>query len=454
MIIRRLEALFTLNTNAAAFKKATSQVDKLAHHAETAMKAIAGYWAFQAVQNLVTNSALAMAEIGKTAGYLGVAADALQELRFAAEKSGVSLDTLEDSLKEIQIRAVDAKSGTGEAAEAFAALGLKTTDAADRMRDPLELLYAVADHLKQLPSQSERIWVVDAIFGDQGAEMLKMMKDGSAGLQKMRNEAGNLGLVLGASALSNAEKFNQALTRLKVVTGGLSNTLVQGMMPILTGLIEISSTLLSEINKLLAHSSIIRVALISLGIVLTALLSKFGIMLSAMAIKMVIAFSPVLVPILGITAGVVALALVLEDLWIAFTGGQSVIKTFFIWLSGQFSKFSDWILNGFSTLASKAKNILSEMIPDFLKSGFSATIKTAQNVYSHIKPRELSPRMAPTSTTQFPQNLTSNQKVNVSVNVKSHSNPQAIGSEVSKAVRKEMERERFNAFIGVTQYAS
>ena len=46
-----------------------------------------------------------MAEIRKTVGYLGVATDALQELRFAAEKSGVWLDTFQDSLKEIQIRA-------------------------------------------------------------------------------------------------------------------------------------------------------------------------------------------------------------------------------------------------------------------------------------------------------------------------------------------------------------
>lgn len=45
---------------------------------------IAGYWAVQALQNFVTNTASAMAEVGKTAGYLGIAADALQELRYAA----------------------------------------------------------------------------------------------------------------------------------------------------------------------------------------------------------------------------------------------------------------------------------------------------------------------------------------------------------------------------------
>jgi hypothetical protein len=137
MIVRKLEALFTLNANTAQFRKISSELDNLAIKAETVMKAIAGYWAVQALQSFVTNTANAMAEVGRTSEYLGISAHALQELRYAAEKSGVSLDALDDSLKELQIRAVDAKSGTGEAAEAFQTLGIKGTDAAGRIREPL-----------------------------------------------------------------------------------------------------------------------------------------------------------------------------------------------------------------------------------------------------------------------------------------------------------------------------
>ena len=79
--------------------------------------------------------------------------DALQELRYAAEKSGVSVDAINDALKELQIRAVDAKSGEGEAGEAFKKLGLKSTDAAGKIREPLELLNAVADRLKAMPTK-------------------------------------------------------------------------------------------------------------------------------------------------------------------------------------------------------------------------------------------------------------------------------------------------------------
>lgn len=65
MIVRKLEALFTLNTNAIQFKKATSELDNLAARAEMVMKAIAGYWAVQALQNIVTTTAQAIAEVEK-----------------------------------------------------------------------------------------------------------------------------------------------------------------------------------------------------------------------------------------------------------------------------------------------------------------------------------------------------------------------------------------------------
>lgn len=222
MIIRRLEAIFGLQVNGAQFKQATDHLDRFAQNANTVMSAVAGHVVFQALQNFVTNTANTMAEVGKTAGYLGLTTEALQELRYAAEKSGVSLDTLDDSLKELMIRSVDAKSGAGEAAEAFAALGLKTTDAAGRMREPLELLDEVADRLNTLPTQSDRIWVVDSMFGDQGAQMLKMLKDGSLGLRSMRTEARDLGLVLDSDAISKASRFSQALKRMKPPLAGSS----------------------------------------------------------------------------------------------------------------------------------------------------------------------------------------------------------------------------------------
>lgn len=221
----------------------------MASKAETVMKAIAGYWAAQAFSNFMTNTANAMAEIGKSASFLGTTTDALQELHYAAEKSGVSIDALNDALKEIQVRAVDAKAGEGEAAEAFQMLGLKSTNAAGRMREPLELLDAVADRPKALRTQSERIWVADAIFGDEGSTVLSMLKDGSVGLQAMRKEARALGLTLGADAFTKANRFNHALKKLHHVSSRIAKTFAEYLLPPLSWLLEKCAALSRAFNQ-------------------------------------------------------------------------------------------------------------------------------------------------------------------------------------------------------------
>lgn len=154
MIIRRLEALFGFKIDTAQFNQATNAIDKFANNANTAMAALAGHFAVQTIKDFVDNTTQAMADVGRMAGMLGISTQALEELRYAAEKSGVAIDTLDDSMKELQIRAVDAKAGEGEAAEAFKKIGIKTTNAAGKVREPLELLSEVADKLKTLPNQS------------------------------------------------------------------------------------------------------------------------------------------------------------------------------------------------------------------------------------------------------------------------------------------------------------
>lgn len=636
MIVRRLEALFTINTNAVQFKKATSQLDGLASKAETVMKTIAGYWAVQALQNFVTNTAKAMAEVGKTAEYLGITAEALQELHYAAEKSGVSVDALNDAIKEIQVRATDAKSGQGEAAEAFKMLGLSSTDAAGRIREPLELLDAVADRLKALPSHSERIWIADAIFGDEGSTVIKMLKDGSLGLRKMRQEARALGITLGSDSIAKASRFNQALSKFKNLASGIGRAIVENLLPPLSWLMERGAALSFAFNQMDSKASLVRVTLLSLGSVLAVFAAKAVVA----GIKVAIAFSPMLLLFGVIAAAIVSVALIVDDLWVAFRGGESAIGrdvqkciAFFnalgdsaseawhamtkgfgdAWVSVQrefsnfttwcsqsldavvakfsfgnvlgekisvglnaarekvgafgdwlsksisphhlirglgaikgafvsfgsmvskagstlrsrlagvfdglippafrqhvaagmdfvkekfasfqeavstiantltkkaqrflvelvpnsikqriadslnfiqekFAAFHDWILGKADALKQRLANIFEGLLPDFVKKGFLATIKHVSGPASNTSESpNLNARLAPTPANVLHQNrVSSNQSVNVAVNVKSGANPQEIGAEVAKVFKKEFERERFNAFMGVSQYA-
>lgn len=470
MIIRKLEALFTINTNAAQFQKATSQLDQFSKKAEDVMKTIAGYWAVQALQNFVTNAAKAMDEIGKNAKFLGITTDALQELRYAAEKSGLSIDGLEDALKELQIRAVDALSGSGEAFESFDKLGVKTTDVAGKIKEPLDLLVEVADQLKELPTHAERLWVVDSMFGDEGAKMLMMMHNGSAGLRTLREEARALGLTISTEGITKAGQFSQALHRIKTNSHGVSNAFIEGLLGPLSWVMEKISALALAFNQLEGRAAMVRVVLITLGAVV-----------SALAVKAVLIAAPLIAPFLPLIGIILAASIVLEDLWGAFLGRDSLVASIFgsmynsiaefasqaslaltkgfadafKSINQEFAQFSNWLSNGMAQLVQKVNDFIAGLVPDFFKNGFLARVQHVLPVEgTRYGPHQLNTRLAPSATNIAHQHrLTSNQSVNVAVNVKSGADPHVIGGEVSKAVRKELERERFNAFMGVNQYA-
>lgn len=538
MIVRKLEALFGFRIDTAQFHKATSAIDNFAENANTVMGALAGHFAIQTIKDFVDSTTQAMADAGRMAGLLGISTQSLEELRYAAEKSGVSVDTLDDSLKELQIRAVDAKSGSGEAAEAFKTLGINTMNSAGQMREPLELLSEVADRMKTLPKQSDRIWVADAMFGDQGAEMLKMLEGGSEGIAKMRLEAKELGYTLDDDAVASAIRFRQALSALKASLGGMIRTVFASLLPIMTKFVEGSTAMWKSLSttfaKLSENTSILRTVFIALGVVLTALAVKAAIAFAPFyAVAAIFAAKAAL--IIGLVAGI---ALVIDDLWTAFSGGESVIENIFqalkswgtnllsrIWdflptdlqknLKAAFSvakiaveKIASLVMTVFrrawgfafdiagtvvaelknaasqifdvlSAIIGKVgpflaktlvdafahavsaikeailgiKNLIDDAVPDFVKKGISAAVDYVGGIGSQYDKKPSQGQTAPALSSSHIQHH-SNQNVSVSVNVKTGAGPHEIGSEVSKAFRKELERERTNAFMGVNRYAS
>lgn len=510
MIVRELEALFTLRTNAQDFNRASSFLDGLAGKAEDVLKGVVGYFALSNLKQLFSETAESIAQVGKSAQFLGITAESFQELSYAAEKSGLSIDTLEDSLKELQIRAVDAKSGTGEAAEAFQALGLKSTDATGRMREPLELLSQVADRLNQLPTQSERIWVVDALFGDQGAEMLKILKDGSVGLNEMRLEAKSLGYVMGSESVDNASRLSRALKRLESSSKITGRSLMEKLFTPFSDLAELFSNLFVSINNTENATGATRVTLMSLVAAIGGVIIK----LRGVLMPFIASFGLLSIKFIAIAGVIFFVIIVLEDLWVALHGGDAVFRDiaqtignfcsvtwnatvkglkdaaksikkefaklkfsltdFFAGIKGFFSQacnsmgqglseacaslkkeflnFFEWLKEKMLFAARYIKDSLYGMLPDFMKKGFSSNLK----MMGIIKDESDNgfKRLGPSISSISHQNrISSNQKVNINVNVKSGSDPTTIGAEVSRAFRKELERQNYNAFMGVNQYA-
>lgn len=177
--------------------------------------------------------------IQDTAWAIGVSNKELQTLGFAAKLSGSSLQEAGDAFRYLARNANEAAtSGTGPAAEAFQALGVRVTGANGKIKDSNQLMLEIADRFKSLPNGAQKTALAMDIFGRSGAKLIPLLNSGSDGIASMRGEAERLGLVLSDEAIQAGSDFNDALDRLMAVFIGLRNSIGAAVMPALQTLID------------------------------------------------------------------------------------------------------------------------------------------------------------------------------------------------------------------------
>jgi len=192
-----------------------SMLDRLKKHwfavSAVATAAVAGAVA-------MINKGLEAADaIGKTADKVGLSTRALQEYQFAARLSGISTDTLNNSLERFTRQVGEAVQGKGKLKDTLIQYGIAVTDASGRTRDISNIMGDLADVIRSTRDPSERLRIAFKAFGQEGAAMVNMLRDGRSGMDAFRAEAHRLGLVLEDDLIRNSEKANDELDKLKLV---------------------------------------------------------------------------------------------------------------------------------------------------------------------------------------------------------------------------------------------
>lgn len=185
----------------------------------TALKgALAGLLTGAAIKGLIRGTETAIKkldEIGKTADSIGVATDALQELRVAADLSGISTAELDTGLKRFARAAYEASQGTKEYADTFEALGVSVTDTNGRLLPVDQLLGKVADSFQGLDNATQKAAVAQDLFGRSGVRLVNLLNDGSQAIEEMRQKARDLGIVIDENLIRSAEDLNDKLSLVK-----------------------------------------------------------------------------------------------------------------------------------------------------------------------------------------------------------------------------------------------
>lgn len=182
-----------------------------------------------AVQNIATQT--------------GFAAEAVQTLRFAGEQAGLEFEAVDDSLKTFSEKIGEAVRGEGELLPLLEAANVSLADSDGRLRSVNDLFRDFSDVLKNAGSDQERLAMAIVAFGDEGAGLVNVLRDGSGALDSMASKARALGRVMSAETIHEAALLNREIDTL---LHSLRSNFQRGVLEGLTGGLQSVSDLVTS----------------------------------------------------------------------------------------------------------------------------------------------------------------------------------------------------------------
>lgn len=169
-------------------------------------------------------------QLDKLSIRLGVSVENLSRLQFAAERTGVSAQTMNTALQRMQRRISEvAKTGKGEALPALDGLGLS----AERLAKltPEQQFLALAESFKGVSDQGERVRLAMKLFDTEGVALLQTMDGGAAAVAALAAESDSLGNTISTNTAKQSAKLKDTMTNLQGAANGAAQELLRNLGP-------------------------------------------------------------------------------------------------------------------------------------------------------------------------------------------------------------------------------
>ena len=236
----RAQLLITaVDQTRSAFDSIRGNLSKLGDESKRVKGMLAGLGVSLSVAGfaaMIKSAIDAADQLNKLSQKIGISVEALSTLRFAAQLSDVSLETLQKGIKGLSQNIAEANTGIGDGAQVFDALGISVRNADGSMKSTEAVLLQVADVFANLEDGAVKTALAVKLFGKSGMDMIPFLNQGAAGITQLTAEAERLGLKLTTETARSAEAFNDNLTALKASSSSLGIALARDFLPELTNI--------------------------------------------------------------------------------------------------------------------------------------------------------------------------------------------------------------------------
>lgn len=170
--------------------------------------------------------------LGQKAQSLGLAADELGKLQFAATQTNVEVGSLNQSLVLLSRKMGDREAGS-EGVRTFDALGISVKNASGELKSSGAVFLELADKFSRMKDSAAKTQLAVSLFGRAGSEMVPLLNQGSQAIQEMADKGVALGAVFDTELIERSSTFNDTLDTLGAIFTGLTNRLTKEVLPVL-----------------------------------------------------------------------------------------------------------------------------------------------------------------------------------------------------------------------------
>lgn len=180
----------------------------------------------------------------KSARTAGIMAEEYSGLRHAAEQSGLQ----NEQFREIMGKLNDP---LGEVTRRIKNVGISLNDNNGKTKTSAQLMGELADKVAATTDPAEKARIAVSALGEQGGKMVNFLNNGSAGLERLKKEAEELGITVSTLAGQQAEEFNDSLDSLEKSVKGVGNRFSETIIQMVntSGVIKDLKSFITGITK-------------------------------------------------------------------------------------------------------------------------------------------------------------------------------------------------------------
>jgi hypothetical protein len=388
--IGTLRAQLTADTS--DYKKglgeATGQTSEFANTISNVGKGIAAAFSFRDIAGGVAEVVENASAIADAAGRMGVSAEAVQRLSFAAQQAGASMGDVGTAIKTMSTKVTDGSKAT---AEALTGIGLSV----DQLRGmaPDQAFAAIADAIAKVPDPMQQSALAVDLFGKAGVNLLPMIK---AGITDVGNSAPIMSQKVIESADAAGDQWDKMQGQINALKANAVGPLldafvsmppaIQGVAAGVVGLAPSFDTITMAIigagGPVAAFKSLIAMG----GSVVSffgpggALLGALGSVVTFLTTTLPAAFGTILA-FLG-PQGIIAVAvLALAGVWYFFGDEITAVVT------RVYTAIKTWLVDNVAKLWDQIKGSITSLVQSYrdLWLGPNGIVNVAQRVYEGIR---------------------------------------------------------------------